>query len=502
LDYICGLIPARIRRALAELPETLDETYERTLRQIKKGQWEIAHRLFQFVTVASRPLRVKELAELLAFDFEAGPIPKFHEDWRLEDPVEAVLSTCSSLLAIVEGGYRFGKFIQFSHFSVKEFLVSTRLAETSDIIPRRYHISMTPAHTLAARVCFGILFHLDKDVVTRDNFKEYPLAEYAAEHWADHALLEDVLQNVEDGMKQLFDPRKPHFAVWIWIRDPGLPSWEPIRRIKKPLRPRRTPLHYAALRGLYSMVEFLVVKHAQDVNSRGLTDNAIPLHLASERGHVKVVRFLLERGAKVTAQTGEGRTPLHLVSKRGQLEVIGILIERGADVSAHDNHQQTPLHLAVFYGHVEVAVILIGRGADVSAQDKFGSTSLHLVSEQGQLEVVGMLIEHGADVTARNDRGCTPLHLASENGQREVACVLIEHGATVTARDNSRLTQSHLAEFVTLQVLQHADLGADPGTGENMNLIQFLEVRRTWGTTPSNVVTVNPRGWGADVAGM
>ena len=96
--YICGLIPARIRHALAELPDTLDETYERTLREINKAEWEIAHRLFQFVSVARRPLLVKELADLLAFDFEAGPIPKFHEEWRLEDPIDAVLSTCSSLL--------------------------------------------------------------------------------------------------------------------------------------------------------------------------------------------------------------------------------------------------------------------------------------------------------------------------------------------------------------------------------------------------------------------
>ncbi len=50
------------------------------------------------VAVASRP-RVEELAEFLAF--EVRPIPKFREDWRLEDPVGAVLSTCSTLLAVV-----------------------------------------------------------------------------------------------------------------------------------------------------------------------------------------------------------------------------------------------------------------------------------------------------------------------------------------------------------------------------------------------------------------
>jgi hypothetical protein len=209
--YICGCIPARIRHALADLPETLDETYQRTLREINKADWEFAHRLFQFVAVASRPLRVEELAELLAFDFKAGPIPKFHEGWRIDDPVDAVLSTCSSLLAIVGGGYPHKNVIQFSHFSVKEFLISTRLAEATDIIPRRYHISMTPAHTLVAQACLGLLLHLDKDVVTRDNLSKWPLAKYAAIYWAGHVLFEGVSQKVDDGVKQLFDPIKHIF---------------------------------------------------------------------------------------------------------------------------------------------------------------------------------------------------------------------------------------------------------------------------------------------------
>jgi hypothetical protein len=170
LVYICGCIPARIRRALADLPETLDETYRRTLREINKADWEFAHRLFQFVAVAVRPLRVEELAELLAFEFEAGPIPKYRKDWRPEDPIHAVRSICPSFLAIVEQRktrYSKDKLVQFSHFSVKEFLTSARLAEANDTIIRRYHISETPAHTLAARACLGHLLRLDKRV-TRD----------------------------------------------------------------------------------------------------------------------------------------------------------------------------------------------------------------------------------------------------------------------------------------------------------------------------------------------
>src|SRR6266852_5065507 len=181
---IFDYIPARIPQVLAELPVSLDETYERTLRGITKARWKFAHRMFQFVSVASHPLHVKELANLLAYNFKAGSIPKFYEDWRLENPADVVLSTCSTLLAIVND--QGSPIVQFSHFSVKGFLTSNRLAESTDIIFRRYHVSMTSAHTLVAQACLGILLHLDKHV-TRDNLKHFPLAEYAAEHWLDHA---------------------------------------------------------------------------------------------------------------------------------------------------------------------------------------------------------------------------------------------------------------------------------------------------------------------------
>jgi len=47
-----------------------------------------------------RPLRVEELRNFLHL-ISRRTDTEFREDWRLEDPVEAVLSTCSALLALV-----------------------------------------------------------------------------------------------------------------------------------------------------------------------------------------------------------------------------------------------------------------------------------------------------------------------------------------------------------------------------------------------------------------
>ena len=445
LVEICGCIPARIRHALADLPETLDETYERTLREIGKANWEFAHRLFQFVAVAVRPLRVEELAELLAFDFKAGLIPKFHEDWRLQDPMDAILSTCPSFFAIVDdkNNHSHRKVVQFSHFSVKEYLTSARLAEATDVNFRRYHISETPAHTLAARACLGYFLHLDKDVTSEDLLK-LPFIDYA-EYWVDHARLEDVARNVESGLKELFDPSKPYLALCIWICDPGFSSWQRgPRRSERPSSLRGTPLHYATLWDLHSIVELLINELSQDVNSQDFTDSDTPLHVASSDGHIKIARRLHECGADLKALNKDSETPLHVASKRGQLEVSRMLVERGADVTVQDKEGKTPLHLASQAGRPEVVRMLIEHDAVVSAQNKDDQTPLHLASQAGRLEVASVLIERGAGVSAPDKDGQSPLHLAAQAGRLEFARMLINRGAGVSAQNKDGQTPLHL----------------------------------------------------------
>ena len=66
LEVLRHCFPPSLRQTLQALPESLDETYERVLTNINKAQWAYAHRLLQCLTVASRPLHLEELAEVLA----------------------------------------------------------------------------------------------------------------------------------------------------------------------------------------------------------------------------------------------------------------------------------------------------------------------------------------------------------------------------------------------------------------------------------------------------
>ncbi|KAH9166809.1 hypothetical protein EDB89DRAFT_1857067, partial [Lactarius sanguifluus] len=152
LEVLQHCLPQSIRRTLNELPKSLDETYERVLKEIGMANRDHARRLLQCLTAAARPLRVEELAEILALDFGEveGATPKLNEDWRWEDRQRAVLSTCSSLVTQVDDGN--SRIIQFSHFSVKEFLTSDRLA-TSNGDASYFHIIPEHAHTTLAQAC-------------------------------------------------------------------------------------------------------------------------------------------------------------------------------------------------------------------------------------------------------------------------------------------------------------------------------------------------------------
>ena len=419
--HICDCTPAGIREALDELPDTLDETYERTLRWINNSNWKIAHRIFQFVLVASRPLHVNELADLLAFDFEAGSIPKFHQDWRLENPADAVLSRCSTLLAIVNN---YGSpIIQFSHFSVKEFLSSTRLAEATDNTSRRYHVSMTPAHTLVAQACLGILLHLDKNV-TRDSLGDFPLAKYAAKHWVDHVQFDGVSRNVEDGMKQLFDTSKPHFATWLWIynKDRGGGSMTTMR----PEIPEAVPLYYAAQLGFRDLAEHLIAEHPEHVSATG-GFHVTPIHAAAFAGQTDILSLLIRHGADVNGRGRTDDTPLFLASIKARTEAGRLLLDHDAITDAQNEFDITALISAILWGNIEFVQMLLERGAAVNARCYNGMSPLHWAANQGRIETVRLLLDHGADVNAPDKFGDTPSQFALRKKHPEIVELLSEY---------------------------------------------------------------------------
>ena len=448
---------------LEELPESLDETYERVLREINKANRAHAHRLLQCLTVAVRPLRVAELAEVLAFDFETASSPgtlKLKTDWRWEDQEQAVLSTCSSLIIVVEDENG-SQIVQFSHFSVKEFLTSPRFA-TSSADVSRFHILQKPAHTIMARACLGTLLRLD-DPSDEDNVENRsPLVRYAAEHWVEHAQFEDVLSHIRERMELLFDPDKPYFSAWIRVYDIDVKpaaDTSTLFYFNPTHKAGAAPLYYAALCGFHDLVERLINKFSQQVNVIG-GFYVSPLAAALAMEHFKVAELLHQHGADTDVQGIWKRTPLYGASLKGHLEIVEWLLHHGANPNPSDGDSGwTALHEVAQLGYLEVAQTLLQHNADPNIQDSDGEIPLHWASKQGKSNVARLFLEHGVDVNARGKDGSTPLHLASKDGQLEVARLLIQHGADIGAEDNKGLTPLQLARRSDLAELL-SDYGA------------------------------------------
>ena len=389
LEILRHCFPPSVRLILEELPESLDETYERILREIRKPNQGHAHRLMQCLVAAARPLRVKELAEVLAFDFNVEGTPKLNVGWRWEDQEEAVMSACSSLVMIVKDGD--SRAVQFSHFSVKEFLTANRLVDPIKDVSR-FHIRLEAAHTILAQACLGTLLRLD-DNVDRDKIENFPLARYAGQYWDTHARVENVSSRIKDGMECLFDADKLYFATWLWIYDEDSGYFI---STAFPETPTAVPLYHAARLGFHDLAKHLIAEHPEHVNARG-GNHVTPMHAAAKAGHVEILSLLLEHGADLEGRAKFDMTPLHKASFYGKLEAARCLLDHGANINARDRDDWTPLYWAITEkSNIQAVRFLLERGADVNALDKSGKNLSHQARDQGtKQEFSKLLSEYG-----------------------------------------------------------------------------------------------------------
>jgi ankyrin repeat protein len=478
LETLRHAVQPDVRGILERLPKTLDETYGRLLKNINENNREHARLLLHCLAVSVRPLRVEELAEILTFDFDAaeGSIPKYRPDRRQDNQEAAIMSICSSLITIVDS--RGSRVVQFSHLSVKEFVMSNHLASTREDLSF-YHILPARAHTILAQVCLGYLLH-PNHCNHNQSVKGSPLAEYAAQYWVTHAQFEDVATRVMDGIESLLDPDEPHFSAWLSLFDPDRESsgrlppdiaspmyylvlcgfhHDLVRHIaiKYPERVNAGfPLDAALCRNKFPVAE-LLLKHGCRVDVRD-TINQTALHKTIGR-HDKVtidqVQFLLDHGAGVNAQRDDLWTPLHLALQFGELNVARMLLDHQADVNAQNADGQAPLHLLSATQDEEIGLdlarLLLQRGANVNERDKDNATPLHLASYYKNHEIVRVLLDHGADTTMENDRGESPLQLiirgnvnAQGDGIDVTRLLLLAHSADAYARANYHISSSDL----------------------------------------------------------
>ena len=90
-------------KQLADLPEGLDETYNRNLKNIDKKYCADTRMFLQWLAFCKQPMKIEEIAEIITADF-SDECPVFNQDKWYTDPQD-VLVRCSSFVSESEGKY-------------------------------------------------------------------------------------------------------------------------------------------------------------------------------------------------------------------------------------------------------------------------------------------------------------------------------------------------------------------------------------------------------------
>lgn len=407
-----------------------------TLEKIPKEKLERAHYLHQCLVASVRPLHVGELEEILALRFGREVPHKQKKEQRRRAPS---FSGCSSLVNIVKAEDT--QIMQFSHFSVKQFLTSARLAEDRNL--SCYHIPLETAHTILAEACLTVLC---QDKVDDQHVDGSPLSDYAVQHWFIHARFGNVATQpqVQQLMKDLFDANEPHFRGWIRLHDMDMEGEQNKRNYMDRLwQPTVTPLYYAVLCQLPSLVNYLIEERPKDINVKG-GSHGTALHAALQKD-LTIAEFLLEHRADVDARDKSNWRPLEKVLDDDHIGALRLLINHNANVNAIDQCGWTPLRRASANGELQVVRLLLQNGAEVKAADALGWTALHLASFNGHVEVTQLLLENAANVNALTKGEFTPLYVASSRGLINIVQVLLRFGADVRLRGNGNQSPLRVA---------------------------------------------------------
>ena len=421
-----------LRKKLASLPKDLDETYDRILDSIDEDNQQDALKILQWLTYSARPLLLGEVAEVIAIDVNESP--RFNPDKRYPEPQD-ILTICSSLISLQEEVLEDNDpddprvIVQLAHFTVKEYLISQRIQKGR---LKQYSIQEVDANAFIAESSLAYLLQFDEpDSLTTKSVGDFPLADYAAEYWTEHARLAERDSNLAPLLSMELLSTKG-YALLNWIRLYNLEKpWE-LRYMSKGLDEIYHPLYYASLAGLIGSVKS-ILERGDDIDAQGgYYHNA--LQAASYQGHTQVVQILLSQRADINAQGGYHGSALQAASHQGHDQVVQMLLNHGANINAQGGFHGTALQAASIKGHDQVVQMLLNQEAHINAQGGWYGNALQAASVEGYDRVVWMLLDQGADINAQGGDYGTALQAASAKGHKQVVQILVNNGANVNAQ--------------------------------------------------------------------
>ena len=298
-----------VRKALSSLPRELDGTYDEAMQRIQSQDHKNvkrAEQVLSWITYALKPLTLREIQHALAV--EPDDI-NFDGDSMPDEDV--LVSVCAGLVTID----RESNIIRLVHYTTQKYFERIRMTR----FPRaQTSIAMTCLVYISFDAFAGGYCRSDQEMEAR--LHEYPLLEYAAQHWGDH-----VRGDLEETVKEL--------ALKFLDHDSKLMCSNQV-------------IHLPGYR--YSGYSQRFPKHTTG------------LHIGASIGLAKIVRLLLERdGVDPDSKDSYGQTPLSWAAANGHEAIVKLLLGvEGIDPDSKDSNGQTPLSRAAENGHEAIVKLL------------------------------------------------------------------------------------------------------------------------------------------------
>ena len=198
------------------------------------------------------------------------------------------------------------------------------------------------------------------------------------------------------------------------------------------------------------------------------------LHIASQEGNVDIVEFLIERHTNVLETTGCNNTAIQLAANNGHLEVLKTLKKAGGVLDG------VSLHHAAAGGHVSVVDYLLKEGVtdnclngsyllQDTTQDKsekntimvdtdhlkMRETALHAAVRKEHLPVIEALLRQPDNaLNCANAAGRLPLHDAVHFNNSKALQVMLVAGVNISVRCKASMADPRFFPRSTVTVLQ------------------------------------------------
>lgn len=460
---------ADVHEVLKALPTDLNVMYNGLLREHAKRSNvsdEIQLLVLQFVTHATHPLRLLEIAEMMNIvHFSRG-------NHSLKETKELVRAACGPLLQIQPD-----ETVSVVHHSFTEFLKGFTRSSNSD------DSAYTVLHSGSTNQCLAIacLNYLRSGCLDNQRIKkrsdddgffhpkkaeqselklQFPFLEYAAKNWYKHtrraASAGANVSHVYD-LLDTFVAEKHRYNVWLEI------AW-PTSSIEGV-----TPLHVAARTGLAQYIVRLLQTGDVGIETRDCNHNT-PLYWAATYGHTEAVQVLLDNGVDPDAEQNNGLRPLHQAAENNRAEVVEILLTAGVDPltpktrgtpgnwcgNAPTSYGHTPLMYACHYGHVNTVSKFLPFLKDTETCHR----ALSWAAEKSRAVIVDLILHHSrVDVNAQWC-GDTALFRACKDGDFKTIAVLLKAGADPNIICANAEDESHQMPYIlfNLKLRLHQEL--------------------------------------------